>query len=236
MSSFDSVSFPPFHLDSSGQLWRGEEERVLRPKTLAVLHYLVQQAGQVVSKDELLSAVWPEVIVSEAVLTVCINELRQALADDSRHPRFIATVHRRGYRFIAPLRSAPPVASAKLQGPSTLPLQVSSLQPQASIVVGREAELEQLQQWWELARSGQRQVVFIAGEPGIGKTTLVDCFLARISQARAHAHEFWIGRGQCVEQYGEGEAYLPVLEALGQLCRGPEGQPVREVLHRYAPT
>jgi predicted ATPase len=100
--------------------------------------------------------------------------------------------------------------------------------------VGREAELAQLQQWWELALRGQRQVVFIAGEPGIGKTTLIDRFLARISHE--HAHELWIGRGQCVEQYGEGEAYLSVLEALDQLCRGPEGRQVQEVLQRYAPT
>jgi predicted ATPase/DNA-binding winged helix-turn-helix (wHTH) protein len=237
MATSDIVYFFPFRFKGqSGRLWCEDEERTLRPKSAAALHYLVARAGQVVSKDELLAAVWPEVIVSEAVLTVSINELRQALEDNPRQPRFIATVHRRGYRFIAPLRSAPPVASAQLQAPSIPPLQVSSLQPPASIVVGREAELAQLQQWWELARSGQRQVVFIAGEPGIGKTTLVDRFLASITDEHEHAHAFWIGRGQCIEQYGEGEAYLPVLEALGELCRGPEGRQVQEVLHRYAPT
>jgi len=69
------------------------------------------------------------------------------------------------------------------------------------------------------------------GEAGIGKTTLVDCFLA---QARASGH-VWIGRGQCIEQQGPGEAYLPVLEALGQLCRERHGEQVIAVLRRYAP-
>src|SRR5215471_17560103 len=101
MTTPDGVYFFPFHFDSqSGRLWCEGEERLLRPKSAAVLHYLVQHAGQVVSKNELLAAVWPDVIVSETVLAVCVNELRQALGDDPQQPRFIETVHRRGYRFI----------------------------------------------------------------------------------------------------------------------------------------
>src|SRR5262249_29469524 len=69
------------------------------------------------------------------------------------------------------------------------------------------------------------------GEPGIGKTTLVDAFLAQAEQDRV-----WTARGQCVEQYGAVEAYLPVLEAVGQLCRRPDAAPAIEVLGRYAPT
>src|SRR5262249_24127327 len=79
---------------------------------------------------------------------------------------------------------------------------------------------------------GRRQVIFVTGEPGLGKTTLVDRFLARV----AASGQVSIGRGQCVEQYGEGEAYLPVLEALGHWCRGPGGQQVLTALQRYAPT
>jgi DNA-binding winged helix-turn-helix (wHTH) protein/predicted ATPase len=259
MTTHDSVYFFPFRFESqSGRLWRDDEERPLRPKSAAVLHYLVQHAGQVVSKNELLTAVWPDVIVSEAVLVVCVNELRQALGDDPQQPRFIETVHRRGYRFIAEVvsnqhsvgsRQEEEKQKAKGKGqkpvlPAPVPqAQVSAVEvakievpSPAPYFVGREAELAQLQQWWEQALSGQRQVVFIAGEPGIGKTTLLDRFLARITDGHEHEAAFWIGRGQCMEQYGEGEAYLPVLEALGQLCRGPEGQRVREVLHRDAPT
>jgi predicted ATPase len=74
--------------------------------------------------------------------------------------------------------------------------------------------------------------VFVTGDPGVGKTTVVDLFLERVRTSG----EVWIGRGQCLEQYGEGEAYLPVLEALGQLCRGPGGKQALTVLQRYAPT
>ncbi|MBI3246075.1 MAG: hypothetical protein HYZ50_06170 [Deltaproteobacteria bacterium] len=74
--------------------------------------------------------------------------------------------------------------------------------------------------------SGERQVVFITGEPGIGKTAVVDTFLLGIRDFRSPILDPspWIGRGQCVEHYGTGEAYLPVLEALGQLSRQPDGE------------
>ena len=82
----------------------------LPPKAFAVLDYLHQRSGQLVSKNELLDAVWPNVCVSDAVLKNNIAELRKTLADDSRAPRYIETVHRRGYRFIGelPLLGAKP--------------------------------------------------------------------------------------------------------------------------------
>ena len=80
--------------------------------------------------------------------------------------------------------------------------------------------------------SRQRQLVFVTGEPGIGKTALVDAFLARIDRTDL----LRVGRGQCVEQYGAGEAYLPVLEALGRLGREPRGDEVVRVLKQHAPT
>ena len=86
-------------------------------------------------------------------------------------------------------------------------------------MVGREAELAQLHEWWARALKGQRQVVVVTGEAGIGKTTVVDAFAAQVWGTEPA----WIGRGQCIEQYGAGEAYLPLLEALGRLCRGPDG-------------
>jgi predicted ATPase len=74
--------------------------------------------------------------------------------------------------------------------------------------------------------------VFIAGEAGIGKTTLVDAFAAQVAPAEA----VWFGRGQCIEQYGAGEAYLPLLGALGQLGRGPDGVRLVDLLHQQAPS
>lgn len=101
-------------------------------------------------------------------------------------------------------------------------------------MVGREAELARLHAALRKALNGERQVVFVTGEPGIGKTTLVEAFLARV--AHEHEHELRIGYGQCIEQYGGGEAYLPLLEAMGRLCREDEGQPIITTLRQYAPT
>ncbi len=99
--------------------------------------------------------------------------------------------------------------------------------------------------------SGERQIVFVTGEPGIGKTTVVDAFLFGVRSFKEFgvrstppqtpnpelsSTPILIARGQCLEQYGEGEAYLPVMEVLGQLCRGPGGERVLAVLQRYAPT
>jgi DNA-binding winged helix-turn-helix (wHTH) protein len=94
----------PFRLDMGNAcLWRGEERLVLRPKAFALLEYLVAHAGDLVTKDELLAAIWPETIVAENVLTVSMSELRKVLGETAREPQFITTVHRRGYRFIAPV-------------------------------------------------------------------------------------------------------------------------------------
>src|SRR5215831_14559660 len=96
--------FGPFRLDRRDErLWRGHEAIPLPAKTFAVLCCLVTQAGQLVTKDALLEAVWPEMVVGEAVVTVAMRALRQVLGDQARTPRFIETVHGRGYRFIAPI-------------------------------------------------------------------------------------------------------------------------------------
>ncbi|MGE0680772.1 MAG: AAA family ATPase [Candidatus Binatia bacterium] len=98
--------------------------------------------------------------------------------------------------------------------------------------MGREAELAQLHQWLDKALNGQPQLAFVTGEPGIGKTTLVDQCR---EQLRTNG-DLTIGRGQCVEQYGQGEAYLPRLEAMGRLCREESGSQIITLLRRHAPT
>src|SRR5262249_23904041 len=89
-------------------LWRGPEARRLTPQAWAVLEVLAAQAGQLVTKETLLATAWPETVVSEAALVVCIREIRQALGDTARTPQYVETVHRRGYRFIGPLAPPPP--------------------------------------------------------------------------------------------------------------------------------
>jgi DNA-binding winged helix-turn-helix (wHTH) protein len=109
------LAFLSFRLDlTNEQLWQGSEERPLRPKAFAVLRYLVEHAGRLVSRDELVQAVWGKTKVSEAVLRGCLREIRHALADTVETPRFIETVPRRGWRWIAPLNPTPqPVSSPK---------------------------------------------------------------------------------------------------------------------------
>jgi pimeloyl-ACP methyl ester carboxylesterase len=102
MSAERILSFAEFRLDPvSGHLYRRNEPVALAPKAFALLEFLAGQAGRLVSKEELLGAVWPGVFVGDAVLKSSIRELRKALGDDSHEPRFIETAHRRGYRFIA---------------------------------------------------------------------------------------------------------------------------------------
>jgi DNA-binding winged helix-turn-helix (wHTH) protein len=72
------------------------------------LRYLVEHAERLVTKETLFQVLWPETYVSDSVLMVCIRELRKALGDEARTPRFIETVHGRGYRFIAPLSTSQP--------------------------------------------------------------------------------------------------------------------------------
>jgi len=98
--------------------------------------------------------------------------------------------------------------------------------------VARAVELAQLQQWWALAQQGHRQLGLISGEAGIGKTTLVDAFVAQVTVEQT----VWVGYGQCIEPYGAGEAYLPLLDAFGRLRRAPEGTRVVDVLQQYAPS
>ena len=98
------LTFGEFRLDPvSGHLYRGQQIVALAPKAFALLQFLAGQAGRLVSKQELLAAVWPGVFVGDAVLKSTIRELRKALGDDSIEPRFIETAHRRGYRFMAPV-------------------------------------------------------------------------------------------------------------------------------------
>jgi len=105
---------------TSEQLWREDESIPLRPKTFAVLRYLVEHSNKLVTKDELLDTVWAGTIVSDTVLKSCIRELREALGDEVQTPRFIATVHQRGYRFIGQLSTLPsPITAPPEDGAQT---------------------------------------------------------------------------------------------------------------------
>jgi DNA-binding winged helix-turn-helix (wHTH) protein/predicted ATPase len=226
----------------------------LEPQVFNVLVYLIRHRDHVVTKEELFEQVWPGRVVSEAALTSRLMAARKAVGDTGRRQRLIQTLHGRGYRFIADVEEraggpAVPAASGRPFGPSAA---IDTGQPRATFIsqpkvvaspmapmrpgmvaaVGRETELEHLHHWLRRALNGTRQIVFVTGEAGMGKTTLVETFLAEIGRDGA----LRIGRGQCIEHYGVGEAYLPVLEALGRLCKEPDGQALIGVLAQRAPT
>ena len=104
------------------------------------------------------------------------------------------------------LEKVPATHPAPLPAPAPVP----TLPPTpAPMLVAREAELATLHQWFAKAMQGERHLGFITGEAGIGKTTLVDTFVTQLTDQTS----LWLGHGQCIEQYGAGEAYLPLLEA-----------------------
>ncbi|HEU4687956.1 MAG TPA: winged helix-turn-helix domain-containing protein [Vicinamibacterales bacterium] len=143
------VAFGPFRLDRPNRrLHRGASVISLRPKTFAVLDYLVARSGRLVTKDQVLAAVWPETAVTDTVLKVCVREIRDALGDDAEAPRFVETAHRLGYRFIAQVLC------------TNLPVSVSRL-------IGRQRELH------DIARALERsRLVTLVGAGGSGKSRL----------------------------------------------------------------
>jgi predicted ATPase len=219
--------FGEFKLDTLNEcLWRGATPIELPPKPYAVLHYLVEHAGRLIPHDELMEALWPETYVQPQVLRTYMLDLRKVLGDDALNPRYIQTLPKRGYRFVATLTESAEPNSISAPAP------VSSIAPQVQTstrIVNRHEEMTRLQAQFELAASGQRQVIFVTGEAGIGKTALVDAFCERASSTASAA------RGQCVEGFGSKEEYYPVTEALARMCALPEGDKACRILARMAP-
>src|SRR5262249_27494194 len=147
----------------NGQLWCDGREVRLTPRAAAVLNVLAECPGEVVTKQDLFDRVWSGIAVTDDALTTGIQELRGALGDDARRPRYIETRHRRGYRLM--------MATAGVAGTS------DTAAPTAAGLVGRAVELAELARAFARARAARRRVVFVTGEPGIGKSALADAFL-----------------------------------------------------------
>jgi DNA-binding winged helix-turn-helix (wHTH) protein len=213
------LSFGPYQIDVRDERMRRDDQFVpVTRKAFAVLCALLNRAGQLITKEDLFREVWSGTVVTDAALTRCIRELRVALRDDAGSPRYIETVHGRGFRFIAPVISSDTAGTTHSKS--------------ANRVVGRNAELQQLHRALDIAQAGERQVVFVTGEPGIGKTATVEAFLGEL----AGEGDIWVAQGRCIEQYGAAEAYLPMLEALERLGQLLGGGELSAVLQQYAPT
>lgn len=208
----DVTETPSFRIDPVNLcLWRsgaeGVEERLnLTPKTFDVLRYLAENPGRLVSHGELLAAIWHGVHVQPEVLKSHILAIRNALGDKSSSPRFIETQRGRGYRLIGKMDGLAPLAH----------------KPEAAVdlgvFAGRAEPLQELLALFQRATLGEPQAVFISGEPGIGKTTLIAQFL---NQVRGHP-DLVVAEGHCIEGFAGAEPYYPILETLRQLCKSTD--------------
>ncbi|HYR12059.1 MAG TPA: AAA family ATPase [Longimicrobium sp.] len=248
-------AFGPYELDTVClELRRTSEVVPVEPQVFDVLAHLVRNRDRVVTRRELLESIWGHRFVADATLGSRLMAARRAVGDDGRVQSVIRTLHGRGYRFVAPVEerapdspprpssieiphtngaSAPSVEDAREGRTASIGFVVEA-EPDAVVerLAEREREMEALEALLQRAVRGTRGVAFVSGEAGIGKTTLVERFLAGV-RARGAART---AQGQCLDQRGAGEPYLPVLEALGRLCRGPGGAAFVALLDREAPT
>src|SRR4051812_37541226 len=187
MAEEGGLAFGSFRFDArTGQLWRDDGEVKLTPRAAAVLHTLAKRPQELVTKQDLFDGVWGGMATSDDALTSAIQELRGALGDNARRPRIIETRHRRGYRLMVP---ATPIVDRLGAGPHAR---------KPSALVGRASELDVLSNRLAQALSDQRQIVFITGEPGIGKSALAEAFAEQLAVDR----KVRIAQGQCLDHHG----------------------------------
>jgi predicted ATPase/DNA-binding winged helix-turn-helix (wHTH) protein len=215
------VRFGDFFLDPVAQrLSRDGQPVDLERRSWEVLRYLSDRPGALVTKAEILASVWPDVVVGDAALSQVVHRLRRKLGDDARDARYIETVHRRGFRFVAAVHTELGDGSSSLSFPPTTA---------PSPFVGRKTERRRLAEQLTIARGGKRQVVFVEGDAGIGKTALLNAFLFDYT-----GDGLRVVTALCREQKDRPEPYMPVLEALDRLARA-DGR-VIELLAQHAPT
>jgi predicted ATPase/DNA-binding winged helix-turn-helix (wHTH) protein len=175
-----SYRFGDYTLDTQRyELRRAGTPIPLRRKVYDLLAYLLTHRDRVVSKDEVLSHLWPDQIVSPSTLDSCLMEARRAVGDQGRSQDVIRTLRGLGYRFVANV--AP--QSVKVEPSGIAPRYVWPTSPTTRSLtpfVGRLHELSILQTLWAQTRSGQGQVVGITGDAGIGKSRLLDEFQHRV--------------------------------------------------------
>ena len=211
-------SFPPFKIDLAARtLWRDDVRVPLTHKAFDVLRVLVERAGHVVTRDAILSAVWPDTHVHPDNVKVLIGEIRRALGDNPARPQFIRSIVKRGYLFIAPV-----IDSATDPGAAA----------NAPVFVGRQAEMERLLHAADEAARGTRQVVFVNGDAGVGKTALCEAFL-RVTSARHDVRAAWT---HCVNTPGPAEPYAPLVDVLNRLAQSADDDSVAATLMRHAPS
>jgi DNA-binding winged helix-turn-helix (wHTH) protein len=221
-----TYTFGGFRLDTATELlWKGNASITIPPKIYRLLLYFLLNPGRLISHQELFNSVWDGRFVDDSAIRLAINTLRKALLDNSKLPEYISTVCKKGYRFIAKV-----VVSDQY----TCRINPVRFLPQTlELTVWHE----HAQQFTELllalddASNGKRRLVFLEGEQGVGKTALLDTFLATI-----HHPELSVLRARCVQIESVSEPFMPLLEALERHCREPRGKELIEYMNHLAPS
>jgi hypothetical protein len=186
-------------------------------------------SGRLISHEELFDTVWDGRIVDDSALRLTVNSLRNVLHDESKSPHYISTVCKRGYRFLADVTVKERYRIAEASETSLL---LYRLQAQVFTVRHEYTrELAELQEAFQQASNGERRLVFMHGEQSIGKTALLDTFLAKV-----YHPELAVLRARCVKMGGVVEPFMPLLEALERRCCEPYGRLLIECLNHLAPT
>jgi len=203
--------FGDFRVDS-GQFFlvKSGQSTPITPTVFRILLVLLERAGQMVTKEELMRSVWPDCFVEAGNLNRNVSTLRKALDEKPCDHRYIETLPKSGYRFIAPIRSI------KYQAPTgALRKPANAAMPH---FVGRESERAELRRIYDATQQSHGSVVFITGEAGLGKTALLDVFLQDLIVT---GDPFHLARGRCSESLTECEPFMPWIEALGELANEP---------------
>lgn len=222
----DSIRFGPFRLDlRRHRLWHFGEELHLRPKVWDALSFLAHRPDELVSHAQLMDAVWPDVAVTPNALTRLLSELRLALGGKSASASYLQTVPKRGVRFSCASATDPRIPSATPAVPSARhdPALIGC-GPDLTVILGR----------WQRALAGARQLVFVRGMPGVGKSTLADAAVAMIQNSAQPEARF--AKGQCLMLQGDSEPYLPAIEIFEQLAEQVGEAAFSDLARRFAPT
>ncbi|OKO87071.1 hypothetical protein AC630_01165 [Bradyrhizobium sp. AS23.2] len=203
--------FEDFVLDADRRELRRDGYPIpLQPQVFDLLEYLIRHRARVVTKDDLIGAIWGGRIVSESALTTRINAARTGIGDSGEAQRLIKTLPRKGFRFVGTVHEA-----VRQVESAVAPPKIES----SALVVGRTESFETIDQMTRRVLSGKRQMAFVTGEAGIGKTA----FIAKtIEQLTEQGFDQLYGR--CTERFGTDEVFLPLIDALVSRFRanGPE--------------
>jgi len=213
--------FHDFALDTDQRELRRDGNPIpLQPQVFDLLEFLIRQRDRVVTKDDLIAAIWGGRIVSDSALATRINAARAAIGDSGDGQRLIKTLPRKGIRFVGEVREA----AKQFEKPVT-PLKLET----SHFVVGRTAALAMLEEMTKRTLAGRRQIAFVTGEAGIGKTAFIEKAMHRLSE-----QGFDLLYGRCTERFGTDEVFLPLIDALVNRYR-PDGQDLTPAVRAHAP-